>query len=228
MENETQTNYKFKVTTTPPICSFKRSTTLCRVEFQFYDRFCRAVRYPDDQTFMTLYRTDSLVLRDTVSLEKSKIISPDLSKSDILSLFSPYLNNRVPESCHASIVDDFVNKATFKLNTSNQMNQMSIGIILICEKIRIYDHEEYFEVFHSEQLIPNPATQVAIDSLEKTYFENCDTQECRICMEKFRAGMEVTSMPCKHIFHGECIVRWMHNSFFCPLCRFALPRVREE
>ncbi|KAG8367339.1 hypothetical protein BUALT_Bualt16G0061900 [Buddleja alternifolia] len=42
---------------------------------------------------------------------------------------------------------------------------------------------------------------------------------CTVCMEGFRLGAAVKQVHCGHVFHTNCIFRWLclHNS--CPLCR---------
>ncbi|URE29356.1 RING [Musa troglodytarum] len=45
---------------------------------------------------------------------------------------------------------------------------------------------------------------------------------CMICFEGFEVGMEVTRMPCMHVFHGDCLTRWLERSRLCPLCRHQL------
>ncbi|XP_059654496.1 putative RING-H2 finger protein ATL49 [Cornus florida] len=64
-----------------------------------------------------------------------------------------------------------------------------------------------------------PATQSSIDALEKITFY----RSCAICLEEFSDEQSLTRMPCSHLFHGDCITRWLHTSHSCPLCRFKMP-----
>lgn len=40
---------------------------------------------------------------------------------------------------------------------------------------------------------------------------------CAICQETMCDGEEVRRMPCAHIFHSECIARWLQVKLTCPL-----------
>ncbi|XP_022751160.1 uncharacterized protein LOC111299903 [Durio zibethinus] len=44
-------------------------------------------------------------------------------------------------------------------------------------------------------------------------------EECSICTDEFLDGDEVASMPCGHVYHDGCIIRWLETSHLCPLCR---------
>ncbi|WVZ05417.1 hypothetical protein V8G54_018763 [Vigna mungo] len=71
-----------------------------------------------------------------------------------------------------------------------------------------------------------PASKAAIDSLPTIEIDNTHlTMEshCAVCKEAFELGTAVREMPCKHIYHPECILPWLalHNS--CPVCRHELP-----
>ena len=71
-----------------------------------------------------------------------------------------------------------------------------------------------------------PATKSSIQALEKVKFQQGlmnSVQECTICMEGFQTGLEVTRMPCSHVYHEGCIVKWLKTSHFCPLCRYPMP-----
>ncbi|KAF9626577.1 hypothetical protein IFM89_036092 [Coptis chinensis] len=70
-----------------------------------------------------------------------------------------------------------------------------------------------------------PACKTAVNNLKKLKFKGGDSMnsKCTICFDEFEVGSEVTSLPCKHVFHGECIGSWLGTSHLCPICRFKMP-----
>lgn len=40
---------------------------------------------------------------------------------------------------------------------------------------------------------------------------------CAICQDDMTAGEEVRRLPCAHVFHAECIARWLPIKLMCPL-----------
>ncbi|KAK4130787.1 hypothetical protein BT67DRAFT_452237 [Trichocladium antarcticum] len=72
-----------------------------------------------------------------------------------------------------------------------------------------------------------PATQSAIDNLEKKSLSQemlgTDAKaECTICIDEINKGDEVVVLPCKHWYHGECVVLWLKEHNTCPICRKAI------
>ncbi|KAJ7955483.1 RING/U-box superfamily protein [Quillaja saponaria] len=49
-----------------------------------------------------------------------------------------------------------------------------------------------------------------------------NTESCAICMVDFEVGMEATKLPCLHLYHRDCINKWLQMNPSCPLCRFRL------
>ncbi|CAN0013923.1 unnamed protein product [Pylaiella littoralis] len=46
-----------------------------------------------------------------------------------------------------------------------------------------------------------------------------DRRECCICMRNFQTGQHATRLPCMtHLYHTECINRWLRESNKCPKC----------
>ncbi|KAL2261119.1 hypothetical protein VTK26DRAFT_4682 [Humicola hyalothermophila] len=69
-----------------------------------------------------------------------------------------------------------------------------------------------------------PASQSAIDSLERKPADDemigpDGKAECTICIDEIKKGDEVVVLPCKHWYHGECVVLWLKEHNTCPICR---------
>lgn len=48
--------------------------------------------------------------------------------------------------------------------------------------------------------------------------------ECSICQECFDVGHSVLKLPCRHLYHTECVTNWLQVNNTCPLCRLELPK----
>ncbi|PON98059.1 43kDa postsynaptic protein [Trema orientale] len=85
-----------------------------------------------------------------------------------------------------------------------------------------------------------PATKSSIEALEKVKVDDHESlsstlvEQCCICLEKLSLldnsnedghphDHEVVQMPCSHLYHKHCIVRWLECSHMCPLCRYTMP-----
>ncbi|KAK4751030.1 hypothetical protein SAY87_004512 [Trapa incisa] len=72
-----------------------------------------------------------------------------------------------------------------------------------------------------------PASKSAVENLPMIKISkellSSDMSQCVVCMDTFELGEEAKQMPCKHIYHNDCILPWLelHNS--CPICRYELP-----
>ena len=44
--------------------------------------------------------------------------------------------------------------------------------------------------------------------------------KCAICLQKYKGADIIKDFPCKHIFHKNCIFKWLKKSNVCPLCKY--------
>lgn len=72
-----------------------------------------------------------------------------------------------------------------------------------------------------------PASKSAVEGLPDISVTEdllaSDSSQCAVCKDTFALGEKAKQMPCKHIYHSDCILPWLelHNS--CPVCRYELP-----
>lgn len=46
--------------------------------------------------------------------------------------------------------------------------------------------------------------------------------KCAICLGDYEQDEEVKNMPCGHLFHSECLGRWLKINRTCPICKQSL------
>lgn len=76
---------------------------------------------------------------------------------------------------------------------------------------------------------PPPASQSSIDAMPTLKINQRHLRgdsHCPVCKEKFDLGNEAREMPCKHIYHPDCIIPWLEQHNSCPVCRHELPPQR--
>jgi hypothetical protein len=113
-------------------------------------------------------------------------------------------------------------------NNRNNIIQPQIEIINNIYTLN-YAHNQIVNVINSLLEITEPTdfqdVVIATDSnvLEQltkyTLDTNCDSK-CVICMDKLNETQVVCELPCKHLFHDECIKEHLtYYSYKCPICR---------
>lgn len=67
-----------------------------------------------------------------------------------------------------------------------------------------------------------PASKTALRNLEMTLItkEHISKKlDCAICQDPFEMEILVATLPCKHMFHKDCLQVWLKRNNSCPLCR---------
>ncbi|KAJ2491177.1 hypothetical protein IWW37_002528 [Coemansia sp. RSA 2050] len=72
---------------------------------------------------------------------------------------------------------------------------------------------------------PPPASQESILKLPKRLITAEELQrsaDCGICMEEYKPEEYAVELPCKHVYHKDCIDHWLGMNGTCPICRAAI------
>jgi hypothetical protein len=57
----------------------------------------------------------------------------------------------------------------------------------------------------------------------------CAIHSCAICLNDYSHGEVIQgSNHCQHVFHAECILKWLVKHQDCPICRTDFGNVEEE
>ncbi|XP_063243373.1 E3 ubiquitin-protein ligase RNF181-like [Bacillus rossius redtenbacheri] len=84
-----------------------------------------------------------------------------------------------------------------------------------------------WEELGQNQRLPPAASRQVVENLEEKTV-TCKDDKCPVCLKMCSLGETVKVLPCKHFFHPECILPWLHRTNSCPLCRHELPRDDED
>ncbi|CAI9774842.1 unnamed protein product [Fraxinus pennsylvanica] len=92
---------------------------------------------------------------------------------------------------------------------------------------RLLDQLSQIEVNGIGRIESNPpASKAAIESMPTVEIidQHIATEShCAVCKEAFDFGSEAREMPCKHLYHQDCILPWLSLRNSCPVCRHELP-----
>ncbi|XP_031569069.1 E3 ubiquitin-protein ligase Iruka-like [Actinia tenebrosa] len=74
---------------------------------------------------------------------------------------------------------------------------------------------------------PPPAENDKIEALPTIIIdqEQVDAKtECAVCQEQFHLSEGVKGLPCRHLYHKDCIEPWLKLHDSCPICRLSLSK----
>lgn len=155
--------------------------------------------------------------------------SDDGALQDFLSLkFTTYGTNRVFDV--KTITDEIINKWTMiKDEVANSSRFGKVFPLMVTLKLwNVVTRRERPSFMNVSEYRMVPTCDHAIEMLTRAKIEEVESdQRCVICLEDIEKEGEcallLLKMPCLHVFHEECIIRWLKTSHSCPICRFNMP-----
>ena len=84
-----------------------------------------------------------------------------------------------------------------------------------------HQHHQHNQHQRTDRQLFNEFPETKIDDVDKL---DPEKRNCIICLEDFKSGEKATLLPCVHLFHKNCINRWLTTKDFCPICKFELTR----
>ncbi|KAL8530115.1 hypothetical protein ACS0TY_007267 [Phlomoides rotata] len=146
--------------------------------------------------------------------------SPD--EFNPLSFLNTYINNLQARGANIQLVFESSSGggggADFRLPTNLGDYFIGPGLEQLIQQLAENDPNRYGTP---------PASKSAIEGLPDIRITEemmaSDSSQCAVCKDSFELNEEAKQMPCKHIYHKDCILPWLelHNS--CPVCRHELP-----
>ncbi len=88
------------------------------------------------------------------------------------------------------------------------------------------EYEDDYEEFETNQN-NNGLSDDIIKSFPVSKIKNVkklseDKKKCSICLEKFKNNDNTMIIPCTHLFHPNCIQKWMKIKNICPICKYKI------
>ncbi|KAG6407660.1 hypothetical protein SASPL_130657 [Salvia splendens] len=137
----------------------------------------------------------------------------------VLYLMNLLANRRASGIDYQFVFDDHPSPASgFPLSTNLGDYFMGPGFEQLIQQLSENDPNRYGTP---------PASKSAVQALPSVTVDEgmlkSDLAQCAVCKDDLELGTVVKQMPCKHVYHDDCILPWLelHNS--CPVCRYELP-----
>ncbi|EKX52837.1 hypothetical protein GUITHDRAFT_101288 [Guillardia theta CCMP2712] len=113
----------------------------------------------------------------------------------------------------------------YELSTALPDSQISMNV-LWSQMIKV-QHRLEFSFARLEQALTNASIRVTRETVQticKKNVEHAPGEEacCMICLVELDDRSTDFQLPCNHVFHEECLLKWLHTHNTCPNCRCVL------
>lgn len=109
-----------------------------------------------------------------------------------------------------------------ELNRENEENENNENYNSLIDE----NNENDINVINGEEQIYLNKRKKFISELNEFQYKNIKKysevkeKKCSICLQKYKGFDIIKEFPCKHIYHKNCILKWLKESNICPLCKY--------
>ena len=125
-----------------------------------------------------------------------------------------------PISPFDQMMQDAISSNTYSFSSTCMVCSNTASCLSCLSSVADALDERLTEVHVEECLVA--AADVLDDGLTVLKVEG-DLGDCGICLEEFKLGECFKRLPCSnivnHLFHPNCIDKWLENNNTCPMCR---------
>ena len=120
--------------------------------------------------------------------------------------------------------DGSANIINHRINNRNRVVNLNVGNSSGLSGSDINDDNDDDEIFMDDDIIGNGINEENIKSYPISKIKDInkldeEKRKCLICLEYFKNNDDSIGLPCIHIFHSECIKKWMRQRNSCPICK---------
>ena len=102
--------------------------------------------------------------------------------------------------------------------SDDEISTENMSVDEIIEDLFMKENNINNDINYKRSLVISKLEEFKYKYLEKHL--NRKEKECSICLEEFKELDRVKLFSCKqHIFHKDCIMKWLLDKDFCPLCK---------
>ncbi|XP_076345074.1 RING finger protein 150-like isoform X1 [Tachypleus tridentatus] len=92
----------------------------------------------------------------------------------------------------------------------------------------VFYYIQRFRYMHAKEILAKRlcnAAKKALDKIPVKTLKSGDLEAggelecCAVCIEMFKVGEVVRTLPCKHTFHKSCVDPWLIDQRSCPMCK---------
>jgi E3 ubiquitin-protein ligase BIG BROTHER-like protein len=155
--------------------------------------------YDDSQMKLkkNIINSPEYIIIDDDNYNKEEITKSKVSNNDCIFIGCSNSNNTFSNRLNR-------NKNSSSSSKNNNINSNSSSYNI--------NRDNYLDIIDIE----NNSKEIVISSSNSTE-ELTQDEQCQICLEPYIANETLTRLPCFHIYHKNCINKWLKDNNSCPI-----------